>query len=40
MSAEERIPNFGSRTAAELVEKGLVRTVLNYIERIAAGGYA
>lgn len=36
----EPIPSFGDLTAEELVKRGLAEAVLEYIGRIAEGGYA
>ena len=37
---KEKIPDFGDKTAAELIILGRFDAVLEYIERIADGGFA
>ncbi|MBT4451256.1 MAG: DUF2384 domain-containing protein, partial [Gammaproteobacteria bacterium] len=36
----EPIPSFGDLTAEDLVKRGMAESVLEYIGRIAEGGYA
>ena len=35
-----KIPDFGNRTATQLIEEGRADALLDEIERMASGGYA